>query len=94
MLQVRKEAGSNTLAVSRNVREALQRLEGRTPGLRLQILNDQAEFIRTSVADVEQSILWGAFLAFLVLFLFLKGASDPLIVGVTMPVSILATLVP
>ena len=92
VLQVRKEAGSNTLAVSENVRQALTRLEREYSGLRLHILDDQAEFIRNSVADVEQSILWGASLAFIVLFLFLSGVRDPCIVGLTMPVSILATL--
>ncbi len=92
VLQVRKEAGSNTLVVSENVRGALERLELENPGLRLHVLNDQAEFIRDSVADVEQSIIWGALLAFFVLFVFLKGFRDPFIAGLTMPVSILATL--
>jgi hydrophobic/amphiphilic exporter-1 (mainly G- bacteria), HAE1 family len=93
VLQVRKEAGANTLDVSANVISAIEQLERENPGLRLHLLNDQAEFIRNSVADVQQSIFWGALLAFLVLFFFLKGLWDPLIVGITMPVSILATLV-
>ncbi|RPH37943.1 efflux RND transporter permease subunit, partial [bacterium] len=93
VLQVRKEAGSNTLVVSENVRQAVERLERENPGLRMHMLSDQAEFIRNSVVDVEQSILWGAMLAFLVLFLFLRGFQDPCIVGLTVPVSILATLV-
>jgi HAE1 family hydrophobic/amphiphilic exporter-1 len=92
VLQIRKEAGANTLTVSENIRQVLDHLEQETPGLRLHILSDQAEFIRDSVTDVEQSILWGALLAFLVLFLFLNGLRDPCIVGLTMPVSILATL--
>lgn len=93
VLQVHKEAGSSTLAVSESVRQAVTRLSREYPALRLDVLLDQAEFIRSSVADVEGSVVWGALLAFLVLFLFLKGVGDPLIVGLTMPVSILATLV-
>jgi hydrophobic/amphiphilic exporter-1 (mainly G- bacteria), HAE1 family len=93
VLQVRKEAGSSTLSVSANVKRTLEELERENPGLRLVLLNDQAAFIRSSVTDVEQSLLYGALLAFLVLFVFLEGTKAPLIVGVTMPVSILATLV-
>jgi HAE1 family hydrophobic/amphiphilic exporter-1 len=91
VIQVRKEPDSNTLVVSEYVREVLEQLEQENRGLRLYLLSDQAEFIRDSVADVQQSIFWGAVLAFLVLLLFLKGVRDPCIVGVTMPVSILAT---
>jgi hydrophobic/amphiphilic exporter-1 (mainly G- bacteria), HAE1 family len=92
VLQVKKEADANTLTVSRNVRNTLVQLEQEYPALRLHLLGDQAEFLHDSVADVEQSILWGALLAFLVLFLFLRGVRDPCIVGLTIPVSLLASL--
>lgn len=92
VLQVRKEAGTNTLVVSANVRRTLEQLASENPNLRLNVLLDQAEFISASVADVEQSLVWGGALAFLVLFLFLQGIRDPLIVGLAMPVSILVAL--
>jgi hydrophobic/amphiphilic exporter-1 (mainly G- bacteria), HAE1 family len=93
ILQVRKEAGSNTLVVSRNIREVLNQIDRDVPGVRLHVVNDQAELIQTSVSDVEQAIVWGATLAFLVLFLFLRGLRDPLFVGILIPVSIFATLI-
>jgi len=65
----------------------------RTPPLLLAVIADQAEFISQSIADVQQAILIGAVLAFVVLFYFLRQPRYPVIIGITMPVSILATMV-
>lgn len=92
-LQVRKEAGSNTLRVSQQVREVLDQLSREYPSLQCTVLSDHAEFIGKSISDVQQAIIIGAVLAFAVLFLFLRSLRYPMIIGLTMPVSILATLV-
>jgi HAE1 family hydrophobic/amphiphilic exporter-1 len=93
VVQVRKEAGANTVAVSRNVHTVLSQLQQENPDLGLSVIADQAEFVRKSIADVEQAILTGGVLAFLVLFAFLRQPRYPLIIGLTMPVSVLATIV-
>jgi HAE1 family hydrophobic/amphiphilic exporter-1 len=92
-LQVRKEAGTNTVEVSRKVHEVLAQLRAENPKLQLTVLSDQAEFIGKSISDVQQAIVIGAVLAFIVLFFFLRDLRSPLIIGVTMPVSILATFI-
>ncbi|HSQ75873.1 MAG TPA: efflux RND transporter permease subunit, partial [Bacteroidota bacterium] len=93
LIQVRKEAGANTVEVSRSVRIVLDHLRSENPSLVLAVIADQAEFISQSIADVQQAILIGAVLAFVVLFYFLRQPRYPVIIGITMPVSILATLV-
>jgi len=90
-LQVRKEAGSNTVEVSNRVNNTLGQLRSEYPNLRLDVINDQAEFISQSIGDVEQAIVIGAILAFLVLFFFLRNAKYPVIIGIVTPISILAT---
>jgi HAE1 family hydrophobic/amphiphilic exporter-1 len=92
-LQVRKEAGANTIEVSKRVHAVLQQLRAEYPSLQLTVIADQAEFIAKSIADVQQAIVIGALLAFLVLFLFLRSPKYPVIIGLTMPISILATVV-
>ncbi|MFH0991227.1 MAG: efflux RND transporter permease subunit [bacterium] len=92
-LQVRKEAGTNTVQVSERVHTVLQQLRDEYPNLKLDVITDQAEFISKSIDDVEQAIVIGAFLAFLVLFFFLKGVRYPVIIGLCMPISILATFI-
>ncbi len=92
-LHVRKEAGTNTIEVSRTIHEVLNQLRRDYPTLQLSVIADQAEFIAQSIADVQQAIAIGAVLAFLVLFLFLRRARYPFIIGVTIPVSLLATCI-
>ncbi len=92
-LHVRKEAGTNTIEVSRTVHDVLAQLRREYPSLHLSVIADQAEFIAQSVADVQQAIAIGAVLAFVVLFLFLQRARYPFIIGVTIPVSLLATCI-
>ena len=92
ILQVRKEAAANTVAASHAAHEVLAQLRQENPELRLTVVAEQAGFIIRSIADVEQAILIGGFLAFLVLFYFLRSPRSPLIIGLTMPVSLLATI--
>jgi len=92
-LQVRKEAGANTIEVSQRVHDILKQLRTEYPRLRLSVIADHAEFISKSIIDVQQAIVIGALLAFLVLFFFLRSPRYPLIIGLTMPISILATLI-
>lgn len=90
-LHLRKEAGTNTIEVSRRIHEVLNHVRREYPGIHLAVIADQAEFIAQAVADVQQAIVVGAFLAFAVLYFFLRNPRYPLIIGVTIPVSLLAT---
>ena len=56
-------------------------------------LVDQGSYITLIINDILKSILFGAVLAILVLFLFLKNWRPTLIVGVSIPLSVLLTLV-
>jgi HAE1 family hydrophobic/amphiphilic exporter-1 len=92
-MHVRKEGGSNTVRVSQRIHQVLQEICREQPSLHLAVLSDHAEFIEKSVNDVEMAIVIGALLAFVVLFVFLRGLRHPLIIGLSMPVSILGTFI-
>jgi hydrophobic/amphiphilic exporter-1 (mainly G- bacteria), HAE1 family len=92
-LQIRKEAGANTIVVSQAVHNVIDQICSEYPQLEIFTISDQAEFIGRSISDVEQSIVIGAVLAFLVLFFFLRRPVYPVIIGLTIPVSILATFI-
>ena len=91
-LYVRKESGANTVRVSRRVGDVIDRLRVEYPRYRFALIDDQAEYIQQSVDDVRQAIVLGGLLSFLVLFFFLKNSLYPVVAGLTIPVSILATL--
>ncbi len=60
----------------------------------LVLISDQARFIEASIREVLQTALIGGFLALLVLFLFLREVKTTLIIGIAIPISVVATFVP
>jgi len=91
-LAVQKQSGANTVQVSRAVRAALARTSAQMPpGVRLVVLEDQAEFIERSIRNTVDNAWQGGLLAALVLLAFLQSFPSTLVIAVSMPVSIIAT---
>ena len=89
-----KQSGVNTVRLSAAVNDELQELAGDLPsGTRIGVIFDQAEFINSSVGNMLNMGLSGAVLALFVLFLFLRNLRSTLVIGLAMPVSIIATFV-
>lgn len=91
-LEVYKEAGANTVAVSRTVKGALEGVSGELPGVELRLITDEAALVEDAISDVQDAALWGVGLAILVLVLFLRSAGSTLIVAFAVPVSLLTSL--
>ena len=94
-LGVYKEGDANTVTVSGAVRaklEALEKSKTFPGGVEYQIVFDQAKFIRQSIDNVLTAALVGGLLAMIVLFVFLRDARSTLIIGLSIPISIMATL--
>ena len=62
--------------------------------MKLDLLTDQSRFIENSINDVKKTAVYGGLLAVLVLFLFLRNLSTTVIVGMAIPISIIATFAP
>ncbi len=86
-----KEPDSNTIQVAGKVDEALEVLSASYPDFHYAFVTRDADHVRASFAGLVQSLLLGAILAFLILFLFLSDFRSPLVVGLSIPVSILIT---
>jgi len=91
-LSIYKEAGANTVAVSRLVRDTLERLASDLPGIDIRTVADEAALIEDAIADVESAALVGIALAIAVLFVFLRSLGPIVIVATAIPVSLLATV--
>src|SRR5690606_14437104 len=91
-LSVYKEAGANTVSVSRVVRDALDRFAADLPGIEIRTVADEAALVEDAIADVETAALLGIALAIAVLFLFLRSPGPIVIVASAIPVSLLATV--
>ncbi len=63
-------------------------------GVKIDLLSDQSVFIKSSVDEVKNTAVQGGLLAIIVLFIFLRRLSATLIVGLSIPISIIATFAP
>ena len=86
-----KEPEANTLTVSGEVDVALGVLGDSYPDFDYHFVTRDADYVRASFQGLFQSLLWGAALAFLILFLFLSDFRSPFVVGLSIPVSIIIT---
>ncbi|GMR23677.1 MAG: efflux RND transporter permease subunit [Acidobacteriota bacterium] len=94
-IAIYKEGGTNTVTVAQSVQERVatleERLERLGEGLELQLITDQSRYIRQSVSEVLSTAFIGGSLAILVLMLFLRNIKSTLIIGLSIPVSVIAT---
>ena len=63
-------------------------------GMEFQVVSDQARFIEAAISDVANVALGGAFLAVLVLFIFLRHGWSTFIIATAIPVSVIVTFAP
>ncbi|MDR1603856.1 MAG: efflux RND transporter permease subunit [Gracilibacteraceae bacterium] len=90
-LVLTKQTGTNTVAVSRSVEEKLEDIRRNLPKGDITILYDSADYIVMTLNQVAQSALQGALLAVIVLYIFLRNIRTTLIIGLSIPISIIAT---
>ena len=90
-LEVLKILGSNTVQVADAVKAAVLELEKQLPtDIKMKIIRDDSRRIRESLADVQLTILLGAVLTIMIIYLFLNSWRSTVITGLTLPVSIIS----
>jgi HAE1 family hydrophobic/amphiphilic exporter-1 len=91
-LGIAPRSGANLVDVNRAVRERMDELEKDfPPGLFYDIAFDGAEYVEKSIENVQVDIVYGAILAILVVFVFLRSWRSTFIVSLAIPTSLVAT---
>jgi len=92
MLMIMKQSDANTVITSRKIKEALPEIISRLPqGTKVSIIWDQAEFILRSVNNLRNTALIAFIMAFIVIYFFLRNIRGSIVMGISIPVSIIAT---
>ncbi len=93
-LEIVKQTGANTIEVADGLYKAIDALNKELPRhIRLRTVVDQSVFIRESVEDVRTTLLIGAFLTVLIVFLFLNSWRSTVITGLALPISVISTFI-
>ncbi len=94
ILRVQKQSGTNTVQIAERVRERLARLRQSLPSdVKLVELMTSSDFISKAIANVWQTALIGGLLAIAILFLFLRNLPTTLIIGISIPLSFIITII-
>ncbi len=94
-LDILKAQGQNTIEVvdglQQVIRELQPTLDALHPGVKLEVIKDGSRQIRVGVDNVRRTLIEGALLTVLIVFLFLNSWRSTVITGLTLPVSLIGT---
>ncbi len=91
-LEVRKQAGTNTLDVIHAVKNRIDQLKaGLPPDFEITYAGDQSTFIEESFKAVQEHLILGGLCAAFVVLLFIKSWRSTLIAAIAIPTSIIST---
>src|SRR5687768_8660963 len=88
---IKKQSGGNTAAIAERVQATLERARTTFPALQIRAVHDDSEFIRENVAQVREAIIFGALMAVLVIFVFMRDWRSTLITALALPTSVIST---
>lgn len=93
MLSLQKQSGKNSVKSAKNVRVVLEKLSKELPkDVEILETSNTTDIISQTINEVVKSVVQGALLAIAVLFIFLRSLKSTLIVGLSIPISVMITL--
>ncbi|MBU3721411.1 MAG: efflux RND transporter permease subunit [Limnohabitans sp.] len=92
LLTVQKAQDANTIEVVDGLMGSLKELRKQVPAdIRLEPVSDGSRQIRVAVDNVRRTLIEGALLTILIVFLFLNSWRSTVITGLTLPISLIGT---
>jgi HAE1 family hydrophobic/amphiphilic exporter-1 len=92
-LVVYKDAGANTVKVTRDIARTIETLTKEFEGITLTTVAAQADFVVDALSNLGQEIIIGGVLSLIVILLFLRDWRTSLAIGLIVPLSVLMALV-
>lgn len=91
-ISVQKQSGTNTVLVANEIREVIDDFKHHSK-YDIKIIFDSSTYIKEAIAQVANSGLVGGILAIFVLLIFLRNIRSTIIIGLTIPISIISTFI-
>lgn len=92
-VSISKQQSASAMEVSDAVTETINQLMANTPGLEIVVANDTSEDIMDSLSDVIETLIMAVVISMAILWIFFGDLKASLIVGSSIPVSILVALI-
>ena len=92
LLAIYRQPGANTVEVVSKIRAQFPHIEREAPpGVRFNVVNNRAEFIQSSINEVEFHLVLSMILVVLVIMAFLRNARSTIITALILPTSVIGT---
>jgi Cation/multidrug efflux pump len=93
MLMVQKQSGKNSIQTAKDLRVRLKKIASELPpDIKINEMFNTTDIIENSLNQVTSTAVSGAVLAIIILFIFLRAAKPTIIIGISIPISIIITM--
>ena len=89
---VNKQSRARMSEMKEKVSEMLENFETEYPDIEFSVSRDQAALLNYSITNLQQSLVWGIILAVFIMLFFLRDARSPMIIGISIPVSVVISV--
>ncbi len=90
---IKRKQSSSSVTLSRQVLPVLDDLRAKYPELKIEVVEDMADTIIDTLSGVAKTVVQAVLLSMIIIFIFFGDIKGSLIVGSTMPISIMATVI-
>ncbi len=87
-----KQADAQVSSLKIKLDELIKQFISDYPNLEFKVNQDQSKLLQVTLNNLKQSLIAGSLLAILILFLFLKDVKSPLIIGFSIPLSLVISI--
>ncbi len=91
-IAVIKQSDAQMSDLRDNLNQLITYFEEDYPDINFEVTRNQTRLLDYSISNLQQNLIWGALLAFVVLFLFLKEYQAPILIGITVPTSLVISM--
>ena len=92
-VSITKESGANSVTVANGVYKKIDQVKSMLPpDVSMEIISDETESIRETINILVKSLLEGLVLSVVILWIFLQSCKSTIIIGVSIPLSMIITL--
>lgn len=93
-ISVQKETDANTVETCSSIKAEMEKMKTELGGkVDVKIVMDQSDFINKSIKSTGKTLIEGSILAVLIILLFLRNVRSTIIIGIAIPLSIVATFI-
>ena len=91
-LAIIKKSGARMQDMQKSLNNLIDHFRSDYPDIRFEVMRDQTRLLDYSINNLGNTLLLGAILAFTIMFLFLRDIRSPLLIGLSIPSSLIISI--